>query len=1023
MRRIGCRRSFIAKNAEPSTASIVDKVQPSIHNPLIQLPSANQYQPGQTYDGFYCESAEYIPDFNMAAYQFHHERLLTKYLHIDRNDPNNVFSINFRTTPFDSTGIPHILEHSVLCGSERYPVRDPFFKMINRSMATFMNAMTGPDYTLYPFSSMNETDFRNLQRVYLDAVFRPNLNYLDFLQEGWRLENSDLMDEKSPHTIKGVVYNEMKGAFSENSNIFSTKFLTEILPSHTYGHCSGGDPLHIPNLTHEQLVAFHRKYYHPCNARFFSYGNFALGPTLKYINETYLQQYDKIPTEFSRVPLEPRWSTPKRQHIVSRLDSMGSPAEQQNQIAIGFLMSDITDIYETLVLSVLSELLIKGPNSPFYQSLIEPNISGGYSQMTGFESSIRDTMFVVGLQDVRVADFDKVESLVAQTIDTVIKSGFEADHVASVLNSIELGLKHQSPKFGLGLLFNVTPIWNHDGNIGQTVQYSIQLAKLRKNLANQPDYLQQKVAHYFKKGQHKLVMTMSPDAEYEQKFTQAEQMIIADKSTSLDDKQRKRVFEHGKALAENQKSPQDLNLLPCLTLQQVEKAPAINYTLEQSEVLGIPTQICTVDTNNVSYFQALFNGNGLTMRQKLLLPLLANIADQMGTTRRDYRQFDKDVTASTAGMNFGLHVNDDVRDLTRYTVGLSLGSYCLAQNITNMFEMCHELLTAFSFDDVPRFEMLLKNYASALSVGIANSGHVYAMQSAGALVSEAGQLRGQLTGIEHIDFVRTLTDGSTPAVELLAELRELATKLFGQSSFRCALNTSATTRDRLTAEHRVFVDRMRKTNQQTKPFEWLESKALHGTTNLHTVMNIPVNYCAKALQTVPFSHADFPALRVLGKVLTSKYLLPVVREQNGAYGAGAKIGMDGLFSFYSYRDPNAQKTLDTFDASAGWVKENWSKIDEQLLFEAKLGVLQQLDEPTAPGSKGMRLFNYGIDDAMYQAHRSEVLRVSREDLDRVTKRYLSDGGAVTAFGRFVLGPENKTFASSSEWKVKQQQQG
>lgn len=979
--------------------------------------STNKFQPGQNYHGFVCKNVEYIPDFNMTAYQFEHLRLKSKFMHIDRADSNNVFSINFRTTPFDSTGIPHILEHNVLCGSEKFPVRDPFFKMINRSMATFMNAMTGPDYTLYPFSSMNETDFRQLQTVYLDAVFKPNLNYLDFLQEGWRLENSNLEDINSEHVIKGVVYNEMKGAFSENSDLFGSKFLNSILPDHTYGHCSGGEPLQIPYLTHAELVAFHTKYYHPSNARFFSYGNFPLETTLRYVDEQYLSRYEPIATEFSQIPLQRRWKKPKTEHIVCRFDNMGAPIENQHQIAIGFLLSDITDIYETLLLNVLTELMIKGPNSPFYQNLIEPNFSGGYSQMTGFESSIRDTMFVVGLQDVKKSDFEKVEQLVTKTIDQIIENGFDGDHVTSVLNNIELSLKHQTPKFGLGLLFNLTPIWNHDGNIVEAVQYGTLIAKIRDNLKQNPKYLQERVRHYFKNSQHKLVMTMSPDTDYEKNFSEAEQNLIKKKSAGLTELERKQIYKNGHDLAESQKSPQDLNILPCLSLSDVETPPKSTYTLEQTIVAGIPTQICALDTNNVSYIHGVFSAADLTDAQKLLLPLLSNIIDQMGTARQDYRSFDKYITANTSGINFGLHLNDDVTDLSKYRLGLAFSSYCLDENLPKMFEILGELLKTFNFSDTQRFEMLLKKYSSALSVGIANSGHIYAMQSASGLVNETGRLRAQLIGIEHIDFVRNLIATTKPA-NILAQLKEIATILFNSSSLKCALNTSESTRQKFLDIYSDFIQTSANNAKQAKPFSWLNSKQLPAA-NVHNVMTIPVNYCAKSIQTVPYTHPDFPALRVLGKILTSKYLLPVVREQNGAYGAGAKIARDGLFNFYSYRDPNTRKTLDSFDASATWIRENWSKIDDQLLFEAKLGVLQQIDAPTAPGSKGMDFFKSGVNEDMYNEQRRTVLKVNNADLDRVTDKYLKEG-AVKSIGKFVLGPENDVLQSSGEqWTVKQ----
>uniref|UniRef100_A0A2A4IU37 Peptidase M16 N-terminal domain-containing protein n=1 Tax=Heliothis virescens TaxID=7102 RepID=A0A2A4IU37_HELVI len=277
----------------------------------------------------------------MTAYYLVHEKTKTEYLHLERDDSNNVFSVGFRTTPLDSMGTPHILEHTVLCGSEKYPVRDPFFKMLNRSLATFMNALTGPDYTFYPFSSQNEVDYRNLQKVYLDAVFKPNLSRLDFLQEGWRLEHSTVEDRLSDLTFKGVVYNEMKGAFSETSSLFGQKFINTILPRGTYGYVSGGDPLCIPELTHEHLRNFHATYYHPSNARIYSYGNFPLQANLKFVNEAYLSQYSYLDPEHTVVLRQPRWEEPQASEITCRVDQYGVPVERQNQIAIGYLSTKV----------------------------------------------------------------------------------------------------------------------------------------------------------------------------------------------------------------------------------------------------------------------------------------------------------------------------------------------------------------------------------------------------------------------------------------------------------------------------------------------------------------------------------------------------------------------------------------------------------------------------------------------------------------------------------------------------------
>lgn len=977
------------------------------------------FAPGSVYEGFECRRQEYVSDFNMTAYLFRHQGTGSEYLHVDRDDPNNVFSINFRTTPFDSTGLPHILEHNVLCGSERYPVRDPFFKMLNRSMATFMNAMTGPDYTLYPFSSMNETDYRNLQKIYLDAVFKPNLKYLDFRQEGWRLENAELNDPASPLTFKGVVYNEMKGAFSENSSVFGQKFFNQILPDHTYGYVSGGEPLDIPQLTHEDLVNFHAKYYHPSNAKFFSYGNFPLLPTLKYVNETYLKDVKGIESAYSAVPAQKRWSAPKKSEITCRFDNMGAPFEKQNQIAVGYLMNDITDSYETFVLYILTELLVKGPNAYFYKRLVEPNFSGGFNGITGFDSQIKDTMFVVGLQDLATGDFDRFESIVDSTIDEAIEHGFKQEHVDSVLHNVELLLRHQTPKFGLGLLFNVTSLWNHNGDIIATFHVNRALEQLRENLQKDPKYLQNRVRHYFKENSHRLTMTMRPDLESEQKFNAAEQEVLKKKVAALSADELKKIQEDAQLLAQNQRANDDLQVLPCLTLDDVKQSKEEKINLERI-VLGkgaVKGNIVSANTNGVTYFKAVANAGHLSREDQLLLPLLTEVLDQFGTDRYSYAEFDNVIKSKTHGLSFRLHCSESIADASKYELAVEFGSFCLDKNTPAMFELFAELFGSLKLDDIQRFEMLLEGYMSNLTVGVANAGHLYAMQSAGGLITEAGQLKETLTGIGHIDFMKRLVKENSSA-EILGRLKTVAGRLFGRPQLRVGLNVGESFRNEAVGEMERFLGNISATATES---QWQDSKVLSASCR-HNLMTIPVNYCSKSFVAVPYLHEDFAPLRVLAKVLSAKYLLPVVREQNGAYGAGAKLNVDGNFTFFSYRDPHSRKTLDTFDGTCGWAREYLGKCDDQGLFEAKLGVLQQLDSPVAPGVRGDEDFKLGLTEEQFQQHRSRILDTTVGQLKEVTEKYFdkerSDGVA-----KVVIGPENKDLPAGGEkWAVSSNEQ-
>lgn len=960
----------------------------------------------------------------MTAYLLNHEKLNTKLLHVDRNDSNNVFSVNFRTPIYDSTGLPHILEHLALCGSKRYPVRDPFFKMINRSLATFMNAMTGPDYTLYPFSSTNEKDFHNLQKIYLDAVFNPNLRHIDFLQEGWRLENIDLNDIKSDIHFKGVVFNEMKGAFATNNAIMGYAIMNNLLPNTTYGHISGGWPVDIPKLTWENLVEFHRNHYHPSNARVYSYGNFDVLKSMKFLNEEYLSSYEPLEPSFSKVASQERWTEAKEVEVNCRFDTIGAPIERQCQMAIGYALTDISNAQEILLLHVLSELLVKGPNSSFYKTLIEPNVIGGsFGQSTGFDAQIKDTTFVVSLQNINSKDFDLVEKTFNETVDDAITNGFDKDHVQSILNSIELGIKHQTPQFGLHLLFGLTSTWNHDSNILDSLDIGKHFDELKRNLQDE-SYLQRKIKEYFKDNKHRLTVKMRPDETYEDKLKQSEDELLKEKVAKLTETDREEMFQITNQLAKEQKEvASNIDLLPCLTMSDISK-DVEELNIQHVKLNNIPTQLTLVDTNSIVYARGVCHANHLTRDEILLLPLLTQVFSKMGTKSYDYREFDKLVNLKTSGISFNLHFTENISDVNRYEIGVEFGSYCLHQNTADMFNLIKELLLNFQLIDVQRFTVLLEEYISSLTADIAQTGHMYAVQGANSLITESLQLKAQLNGIRHIEYMKNLSAGKSPE-EILSQLQQTAQRLFGQCTMKYALNVSEWHKADVMKIFNGFTNEIKSCIDTTRlrASKEIASKQLLKTpesiTGLHHVVNLPVNYCSKSILTVPYTNKAYAALQVLSKILTSKYLLPVVREQNGAYGAGAKLDLQGTLSFYSYRDPRSRETLEVFDNSINWLRDNWNTIDEQTIFEAKLSLLQSIDAPIAAGNKGLREFNYGITTDIFNKHRNRVINTKKDKLQKMFERYLNTNESeYCCSGKCVLGPTNENIAKEGEkWET------
>ncbi|KAH8261544.1 hypothetical protein KR044_010913 [Drosophila immigrans] len=963
-----------------------------------------RYKEGHIYQGFRCERVEAIPDFGLMSCTLRHIGTGTEFWYLDSIDCQNVFSIHFRTQPLDSTGLPHVLEHLVLCGSKKYPVRDLFYKMICRSVANFMNAMTGPDYTMYPFTTKNEADFRNLQKVYLDSVFRPNLLHMDFLQEGWRLEHQDVHDQDSDIAIKGVVYNEMIGSYADNSRFFKQKMLNYIHPD-SYRHISPGIQLDIPKLTLEDLVSYHSQYYHPSNARIFCYGCFDLEKTLEFVDKEYLSHYDRIDTSFSRTPSESRWSEPRHACIQGRPDSSIS-VDHQNRVGIGLLMCDIADIQENFELKVLSELLIRGPNSPFHKSMIEPNFSGGYTKWTGYMATCKDTYFNVGLQDVADDDVELFENRFDNTLQKTIEEGFDSKHVEAILCTQELFRKQQSEC--KRLLYRSTVLWNHDGDVVLNLKISEMFEKLRIKLKENPKYFEQKIEKYFINNKHKLTLTMHSSESQKIERQHAEAKLILQKLEESSDQEFKNIYENGLELEAFQKMPQNIKILPCLLINDVQK-PSPRPQMKEITLRGVPTLISYEPIEGITYLKCMFNSTGLSLNDAMLLPLFCNVFTEMGTSTYDYRQCDNLIRSKMARLECMAKVVESVTDGKSYRLGLLMKTYALDRNVPDMFRLCEELLLNFQLEDTNLLKMLITNYISKLTLDVAKIGHLHVIMGSSALVTNASQLKSLLSGVDHIEFMKKYVKENN--IEAIRDsLKSIGSKVFNRSNLRVAIDTSENNLSNIMSDYERFLTHLPTLEQTIDTKEVLLLKPSSRYYNL----DMPLSYCGKAFFAVPYVHEDHPALRVLAKFLTSKYLWPMVREKNGAYGAGARIGFDGIFSVHSYRDPNAAVTMELFDKTYEWLQANSQKLDEQALFEAKLGVLQLVDWPNSPGELSLDSFILGATYDIYLQYRSCLLAVTADEVQHVIEKYFRN--EPKHFGKCILGPKSEEIQVDTNFK-------
>ncbi|VCX40263.1 unnamed protein product [Gulo gulo] len=734
---------------------------------------AQQYEVGERIHGFTVSQVTAIPELSLTAVKLHHDGTGAKYLHLAREDTNNLFSVQFRTTPTDSTGVPHVLEHTVLCGSQKYPCRDPFFKMLNRSLSTFMNAFTASDYTLYPFSTQNPKDFQNLLSVYLDATFFPCLRELDFWQEGWRLEHENPKDPQTPLTFKGVVFNEMKGVFTDNERIFSQHLQNRLLPDHTYSVISGGHPLCIPDLTWEQLKQFHATHYHPSNARFFTYGNFPLEQHLKQIHEEALSKFEKIEPN-TAVPAQKPWDKPREFHITCGPDSLAAGSSGHTTVGVSFLLPDITDTFEAFTLNLLSSLLISGPNSPFYKALIESGLGTDFSPDVGYNGYTREAYFSVGLQGIAEQDTQAVRDIIDRTIEEVIEKGFEEDRIEALLHKIEIQMKHQSVSFGLSLTSYIASCWNHDGDPVELLQLGGQVARLRQCLKENPHFLQEKVKQYFKNNPHKLTLSMTPDDKYPEKQAQMETEKLKQKVDSLSPKDKQQIYEKGLELQTQQSQPQDASCLPALKVSDIE--PTMPLTeLEVALAAGqTPVQFCAQPTNGLVYFRAFVSLHTLPEGLRPYVPLFCSVLTKLGCGLLDYREQAQLMELKTGGMAASPHVLPDEAHLDTYEQGVLFSSFCLERNLPDMMHLWSEIFSSPCFEEEEHFRVLVRMSAQELANGVPDSGHLYASLRASRTLTPVGDLQETFSGMDQVRLMKRIAEMTDirPVLEKLPQIQE-----------------------------------------------------------------------------------------------------------------------------------------------------------------------------------------------------------------------------------------------------------
>ncbi|EAW25333.1 pitrilysin family metalloprotease cym1 [Aspergillus fischeri NRRL 181] len=986
---------------------------------------------GEKLHGFTVQEKKHVPELHLTAVRLKHDKTDADYLHVAREDKNNVFGIGFKTNPPDATGVPHILEHTTLCGSEKYPIRDPFFKMLPRSLSNFMNAFTSADHTTYPFATTNQQDFQNLLSVYLDATLHPLLKEEDFRQEGWRLgpedprfiltqrEQSEGNLQSDDVVFKGVVYNEMKGQISDANYLYYIKYRESICPSLNN---SGGDPQYITDLTHQQLVDFSKRNYHPSNAKILTYGDMPLSGHLKQIGEV-LDGFErgqadtgvKLPLDLSRGPLNVTVPGP--------IDTFASE-DKQYKTSTSWYMGDTTDVVETFSVGILSSLLLDGYGSPMYRALIESGLGSSFTPNTGLDSSGRVPIFSVGLTGVSEADAPKVKTTIKRVFEESLSSGFNDEKIQGFLHQLELALRHKTANFGIGVMEKTLSSWFNGSNPMKELSWNEVIDEFKKKY-EQGGYLESLMKKYLM-NDNCLTFTMVGTPSYNKELDDQE-MVRKEKKLSQLVERHGSVEQAVSALAEEelqllkiQEEAQnaDLSCLPSLRVEDISREKE-RKPVRESKVDDIDVVWREAPTNGLTYFQALNSFEELPDDLRLLLPLFNDCIMRLGTGDKSMEQWEDLIKLKTGGITTSTLHTSSPTELGKFREGLQFSGYALDSNIPDMLQILTTLVTETDFTSPhapAMIQELLRMTTNGALDAVAGSGHRYALNAAAAGLSRSFWVQEQQSGLAQLQATANLLRDAESSPERLAELID---KLRLIQSF--AISKGSGLRVRVVCEpssasqnESVLQKWLAGLPRNRSPTSPLDHSGVNSVAN-RVFYDLPykVYYSGLAMQTVPFIDPSSAPLSVLSQLLTHKYLHPEIREKGGAYGAGASNGpIKGFFAFTTYRDPNPVNSLKVFQNSGIFARDRaWS---DRELAEAKLGIFQGLDAPMSVDEEGARYFMSGVTHEMDQRWREQVLDVTAKDVNEVAQKFLVEGSRQSIC---LLG-EKKDWTDSEGWEVR-----
>lgn len=1023
-----------------------------------------------------------VPELNMTLVKLQHIHSNTLWYHSIRSDDNNTFVIGFKTPVNDSTGVAHILEHTVLCGSQLYNVRDPFFTLLRRSLNTYMNALTASDHTMYPVASTNTQDLYNLMSVYCDAVFNPLLRKEAFLQEGHRLvynsnnndndniqHNHDNNEDIAGHiqhghskhlSRHGVVYNEMKGVMSDNNSLYAYNLYYSLFndTNSIYIHNSGGDPKHITDLKHEELLKFHQQHYNIYNAVFMSYGHEK--PHFELIDKQVIQPVihkqqnqnnsNKLAHHIQTIDEIKRWSKPREYITTCPPDTLVTDPKKQSKLSLAWLIQsfdtdNVTDIeweacIESFGLSILVSLLIDGPNTPLYQSLLERQdnnteaLGSSYAPNTGYDSSINQPIISFGLANIDVNNkqiiIDRIMNILTEYSTT---KQFEQQYIDALLHQFELNLKQVKTNFGIDLCLKLINSWAYNHNI----DYNLQINKLINDIKQRikDGYLQKLIKKHLLDNQHRLTYIMNIDDKYlaNQHIQEQKSLIELENKLTVDDINN--INNDNKLLTLWQQQKDDLGSLPGLNIsdikQNIEYIKFIDSNNNNNKNKPL-LQYCIQPTNTLVYINCMIDIHTLPNHLLQYINLYTTLVNDMSTEQLNYKQLSHNIELYTGGVNNSNLFISNINDLTSYKHKLLFNTYCLKYNITQTIDLLIQIIYKPVFNDINRLIQLLYTITNNTMQSLQENAHTYSSIDVISTLWPTLKSNNLLTGIPYVQFLHQLittlqTNQQDTIDNIIDKLQQINQYTINQGIERILVHCDNNTYNNVHNDIDNFVNNLQcNSNNNNNNNNLITTSNWQSITNQLHYYSLPlqVNYVSMSIPTVSYIHQDAAKLDIMCKLVSQLYIHSAVREKGGAYGGWCSHNSnDGYMIFSSYRDPNQYNTVQAYIQASEWLmNNNQQNYNQSNLDEAKLSTFQSIDSPKPPQSKGLAYWLYSITDQQRQLYRQQLLNVTLDDIRYVAQKYLIDNINNNNYNISILGKQDNIdtqITNNKQWKLQQ----